>query len=247
LFYFLVWRDVKVRYKQTIFGAAWAIIQPFFVMVVFTIFFGKLGNLSSDGIPRPIFYYSALLPWTFFSSAINNAGNSLVLNRVLLTKVYFPRVTIPASAVFCGLVDFGIAFIFLFVMMIYYHTPIGVGILLWPVLLMLLVMLSLGVGMIFATLNVRYRDVRYTLPFITQVWLFLTPIIYPSSMVPAQFRFLLGINPLSGIIEGFRSSLIASMPINWQLLEVSVLMTVVIFIAGVLYFRRMERTFADIV
>jgi lipopolysaccharide transport system permease protein len=247
LFYFLVWRDVKVRYKQTIFGAAWAVIVPFVTMVVFTLFFRNLAKMPSDGIPYPIFSYSALLPWTYFSMAINSAGMSLVMNRPLLTKVYFPRMVIPTSAVLCGLVDFAIASIVLAGMMIYYRMSLSWEILLWPMLIILLVMLSVGVGMIFASLNVRYRDVRHALPFVTQIWLFVTPVIYPSSMIPEAYRPWLMLNPLTGLIEAFRASLLASQRVDWSSLGMSAGMTIVIFAASVLYFRKTERTFADII
>ncbi len=247
LFYFLVWRDVKVRYKQTVLGASWAVIQPFFTMVVFTLFFRKLANMPSDGIPYPIFSYCALLPWTYFSGAVTSAGTSLVLNRTLLTKVYFPRAAIPASAAFCGLVDFGIAFTVLLGMMAYYRVSLSWSLLLWPVLLIPLILLTLGVGMFFASLNVKYRDVRYALPFVTQLWLFVTPVIYPASIIPEPYRVLLGLNPLSGIIEAFRASLLPGRQMEWSLLGLSVGMSVVIFALGAMYFRKTERFFADIV
>lgn len=247
LFYFLVWRDVKVRYKQTLFGATWAVIQPFVTMVVFTVFFRKLANMPSDGIPYPIFSYSALLPWMYFSMAINNAGMSLILNRPLLTKVYFPRIVIPTSATLCGLVDFAIASIVLAGMMVYYQVGISWEILLWPVLIVLMVMISLGVGMFFAALNVRYRDIRHALPFVTQLWLFVTPVIYPSSLIPEAYRPLLALNPLTGLIEAFRASLLASQQVDWSSLEISAIVTLIIFMVGMLYFRKTERTFADII
>jgi lipopolysaccharide transport system permease protein len=247
LFYFLVWRDVKVRYKQTVFGATWAIVQPFVTMIVFTIFFKKLANMPSDGIPYPIFSYSALLPWIYFSGAVNNAGMSLVLNRRLLTKVYFPRLAIPASSAFCGLVDFGIASIMLLAMMAYYRVSLSWELLMWPLLLIPLVLLTLGVGMIFAAMNVRYRDVRYALPFVVQVWLFVTPVIYPTSLIPERFRPLLALNPLTGLIEAFRASLLPSRAINWSLLGISIGTAVLVFLVGLAYFRKTERTFADIV
>ena len=247
LFYFLVWRDVKVRYKQTIFGILWAVLQPFVTMIVFTIFFKKLANMPSDGIPYPIFSYSALLPWVYFSGAINNAGLSLVQNSRLLTKVYFPRVAVPASASFCGLVDFGIASVMLFGMMAWYRVCPNWELILWPLLLVPMVLLSLGMGLIFAAMNVRYRDVRYALPFITQIWMFVTPVIYPSSIIPERFRPLLAINPLTGLIETFRATLLPSQPIDWGTLAISVASSLVIFILGLRYFHRMERTFADII
>ncbi|HUW34680.1 MAG TPA: ABC transporter permease [Planctomycetota bacterium] len=247
LFYFLVWRDVKVRYKQTVLGAAWAVIQPFFSMVVFTLFFQRLANMPSDGIPYPIFSYSALIPWTYFSTAISTAGNSLVANSNLLTKVYFPRVAVPASSAFGGLVDFSIASVVLLAIMAYYRFSPQWSLLLWPVLVVPLVVLALGVGMFMAALNVRYRDIRYALPFFVQIWLFVTPIIYPTSIIPEKFRVLMFLNPLAGIIEGFRACVFPQREMNWALLSVSIVTTVVIFIVGALYFRKTERTFADIV
>jgi len=247
LLYFLVWRDVKVRYKQTVLGAAWAIIQPFCTMIVFTLFFQRLAQIPSDGIPYPIFSYSALLPWTYFSTAVISAGNSLVSSSNIITKVYFPRATIPASSVISGLVDFGVASVVLLVMMAYYRIQPGLHLLLWPLLIVPLVMLALGVGMVFAALNVKYRDIRYALPFLVQLWLFITPIIYPSSMVPAKYRFLLAVNPLSGIIEAFRGALLPGREIDWLLLAISVCSSSIILTLSVLYFRRTERTFADII
>lgn len=247
LFFFLVWRDIKVRYKQTALGAAWAIIQPFFTMLIFTLFFGKLAKMPSDGIPYPIFSYSALLPWTFFSGALNLAGNSLVNNVNLITKVYFPRAVIPASSVLSGLVDFFIASIVLIGMMVYYHMPITWSMLLWIVFVIPLVFLALGVGMILSAINVKYRDIKYTLPFIIQLWLFITPIIYPTSIIPEKFRFLAALNPLTGLIEAFRGALFATRDIDWSLFGISVATTLVIFVAGFIYFRRAERFYADII
>lgn len=247
LFYFLVWREVKIRYKQTVLGGTWAIIQPFFTMIVFTLFFGRLAKMPSDGIPYPIFSYSALLPWIYFSVALANAGNSLISNANLITKVYFPRATIPASAVLSGLVDFGIASVVLLGLMGYYRVQPSWELLLWPVLIAPLVLLAIGVGMILAALNVRYRDIRYAIPFCIQLWLFVTPIIYPTSIIPERFRILSAFNPLSGIIEAFRASLLPSRYIDWPLLGISAFMTLFIFALGTIYFRKTERTFADIV
>jgi lipopolysaccharide transport system permease protein len=247
LFYFLVWRDVKIRYKQTVLGAAWAIIQPFFIMIIFTLFFGRLAKMPSDGIPYPVFSYSALVPWTYFAGALALAGNSLVGNANLITKVYFPKVTIPASAVLSGLVDFAIASVVLLGMMVYYRIQLSWGLLLWPVLVVPLVLLALGVGMFLAALNVKYRDVKYTIPFIVQLWLFLSPIIYPTSIIPERFRTLIALNPISGIIEAFRASLLPTRQVDWQLLSVSVAVTLFIFTLGALYFMKTERNFADVV
>ena len=247
LFYFFVWRDVKIRYKQTVLGASWAIIQPFFTMVVFTLFFGRLAKMPSDGIPYPVFSYSALLPWTYFSGALTNVGNILVTNRNLLTKVYFPRAALPVSGALSGLVDFCIAFLVLVGMMAYYHIQPSWEILLWPVLIVLLVCLTIGTGMILSALNVKYRDIKYTLPFIIQLWLFLTPIIYPTSIIPERFKVIIAINPLSGIIEAFRSSLIPTRNVDYQLLLISAVIVLFIFLIGVSYFYKFEKTFADII
>lgn len=247
LLWFLVGRDIKVRYKQTVLGALWAIIQPFFTMIVFTLFFGKLAKMPSDGVPYPIFSYSALLPWTYFSTALANSGNSLIGSSNLLTKVYFPRITVPASSVLSGLVDFGIASVILLFMMIYYKIQPSFELILWPVLIIPIVLLSLGVGAIFAALNVSYRDIRYAIPFFIQLLLYITPVIYPSSIIPEQFRTLLALNPLVGIIDAFRACLFPSKEIDWQALGISSLVTLFIFVFGLLYFRKFERNFADIV
>jgi len=247
LFYFFVWRDIKVRYKQTVLGAAWAVIQPLFTMIVFTLLFRRLANMPSDGIPYPIFSYSALLPWTYFAAAISNAGNSLVQNKDLITKVYFPRATVPAASALSGLVDFGIASGVLLVLMLYYQVPPSWGLLLWPVLIVPLVALALGVGMIFAAVNVKYRDIKYALPFVIHLWLFLTPIIYPTSIVPERFRFLIALNPLTGIIEAFRASLLPTRQVDWGLLGLSVTITAALLALGITYFRKTERAFADII
>jgi lipopolysaccharide transport system permease protein len=247
LFYFLVWRDVKVRYKQTVLGASWAIIQPFFTMIVFTLFFGKLAKVPSDGIPYPIFSYSALVPWTYFAGALTLSGNSLVNNSQLLTKVYFPRVAIVLSSTLSGLVDFGIASILLLVMMAYYHIKISWNLLLWPALVIPLVLLATGVGMILSSLNVKYRDIKHAIPFGIQLWLFMTPIIYPTSLVPDRFRGLVALNPLSEIIEAFRFSIIPGRQINWEFLLISLGITVVLFSIGLIYFENTKRIFADIV
>jgi len=247
LFFFFVWRDIKVRYKQTLLGGMWAVIQPFFTMIVFTLFFRRLANMPSDGIPYPIFSYSALLPWTYFSASIISAGNSVVSNKDLITKVYFPRATMPAAAALSGLLDFAIASGVLVLMMLYYRVPPSLGLLLWPALVVPLVLLALAVGMIFAAVNVKYRDIKYALPFLVQLWLFLTPIIYPTSIVPERFRFLVALNPLTGLIEAFRASLLPSRQVDWELLAISTAMIVSLLIAAVWFFRRTERAFADIV
>ena len=247
LFYFLVWRDIKVRYKQTVLGAAWAVIQPFFTMVVFTIFFGRLAGMPSDGVPYPIFAYSALVPWTYFSVALAFGGNSLVANTGLVSKVYFPRVALAAAPVIGGLVDFAIASTVLIAMMTYYGVAPSAELMLWPLLILPLAILTLGIGMVLAALNVRYRDVKYAIPFGIQLLLFLTPIIYPTSMVPDKYKLLLFLNPLTGIIEAFRAALLPERTIDWAALAVSSAITSVVFAFGYVYFHRTEREFADII
>lgn len=247
LLYFLTWRDVKVRYKQTALGAAWAIIQPFFMMVVFSLFFGKLGRIPSDGIPYPVFTYCALLPWQLFAHALSESSNSLVANERLITKVYFPRLVVPLSAVMGGLIDFAVAFIILLGMMAYYHIIPTLMIVTLPLFLLLAIMTALGVGLWLSALNVQYRDVRYTIGFLTQFWLFATPVAYSSSIVPAQWRWLYGLNPMAGVVEGFRWALLGKTEGPGALLGVSVAAVLVILVGGLYYFRRMEQTFADIV
>lgn len=247
LFYFFIWRDIKIRYKQTILGAMWAVIQPFFTMVVFTIFFGNFAKVPSEGVPYPVFSYSALVPWTYFSGAMALSANSLVGNSNLLTKVYFPRFAIPASAVFSGILDFLIASTILFGIMVYYHIPLSWNLLLWPILVLPLVLMALGLGMIFSSLNVKYRDIKYTIPFIIQIWLFATPIIYPISMLPDKYKMLVALNPLTGVIEAFRSTVIPNKQIDLGLLFFSVTVSILLFAIGLIYFRRTEKIFADIV
>ncbi len=247
LFYFLIWRDLKVRYKQTALGVAWAILQPLFTMIIFTLFFGRLAGVPSDGIPYPVFVYAGLLLWTFFSNAITTSGNSLVGNSNLLTKVYFPRMLIPGAGVGAGLVDFAIAFIILIGLMIYYGVSVSWNVLMLPVLVLLTTLLALGVGMWLSALNVKYRDIRFALPFLIQLWMFVSPIIYPASFVPEKWRWLLAINPLTGIIDGFRVALFAHHPFNWVMLGVSTVTTLALLVYAAYAFWRMEENFADIV
>lgn len=236
-----------MRYKQTALGAAWAIIQPFFTMVVFTLLFGKLAKIPSEGVPYPIFSYTALLPWTFFAQAMNQSADSLVGNANLITKVYFPRLVIPLSAAIAPLVDFCIAFIVLIGMMFFYQI-FPTSTLIWlPAFLLLAFATSLGVGLWLSAMNVQHRDVRYTIPFLTQFWLFASPVAYPSSLVPEQWRVLYGLNHMAGVIEGFRWALLGRTDGPGPLLAVSVLVTIVLLVSGAYYFRRMEKTFADIV
>ncbi len=246
LFYFLTWRDVKVRYKQTVLGALWAILQPFLTMVVFTLFFGRLARIPSNGVPYPIFAYAGLLPWTFFSNAVTSAGNSVVGNASLITKVYVPRMIIPGSAVAAALLDFAIAGLILIAMMVYYGVAISAQAAMLAPLTVLLAVLAFGVGTFMAGLNVKYRDVRHALPFVIQLWMFATPIIYPSNFVPAKWRWLLVLNPLTGIIEGFRGALFG-LDFQWFGFAVAACAAGGILTYSVHSFRRMEREFADIV
>ena len=247
LLYFLTWRDIKVRYKQTVLGAAWAIIQPFFMMVVFSLFFGYLAKVPSDGIPYPIFAYCALLPWQLFAHALTESSNSLVANERLITKVYFPRLVVPISAVLGGLLDFAIAFVILLLMMAYYGVRPTWAIVTLPAFLLLAMLTALGVGLWLSALNVKYRDVRYTISFLIQFWLFATPVAYSSSIVPARWRALYGLNPMAGVVEGFRWALLGKSEGPGALLVVSVAVVILILIGGLYYFRRMEAEFADVV
>ena len=247
LFYFLAWRDVKVRYKQTVLGVVWAVIQPLFTMVIFTVVFGQIANISSDGVPRPVFYFSALLPWFYFSSTLTSAGMSLVSNSGLLTKIYFPRIILPAAAVLVPLIDFLIGSVFLIGFIVYYDIPVGWNLLLWPFLVVPLAMLAFGVGAFLAALNVTYRDVKYAIPFGIQLLLFMTPIIYPSSVFPERFRWLLALNPLSGLIEAFRYAVVPTYSIHWEVLGLSLAVTTALLVLGVVYFKRTEKAFADVI
>lgn len=270
LLFFLTWRDVKVRYKQTVLGASWAIIQPFFTMVVFSLFFGKLAQIPSDGIPYPIFAYAALVPWTFFANGMTNSGQSLVASHNLIKKVYFPRLVIPFSTVMAGLVDFILAFSVLIGMMVYFSvaaqpgmwqpgivTPefvehiarISISInILWIVpLIALAFVTALGVGLWLSAMNVQFRDVRYAIPFLVQFWMFATPIAYPSSLLPEQWRILYGLNPMAGVVEGFRWALLGTDTAPGPMILLSAVMAALILISGAFYFRRMEKSFADVV
>jgi len=246
LLFFLTWRDVKVRYKQTLLGAAWAVIQPLLTTIIFTLFFGRLAGIPSDGIPYLLFAYAGLLPWTFFSNALTNSGNSLVGSANLITKVYFPRMIIPGAAVAAGLVDLAIAFLILIALMIYYGVGSGWGVLMLPPLVALTALLALGVGLWMSALNVKYRDIRHALPFLVQVWMFASPIIYPSSMLPEKWRWLIALNPLTGIIEGYRAALFGR-EFDWKAIALSTAVTLALLVYSAYTFRRMEKSFADIV
>ncbi|HET9798432.1 MAG TPA: ABC transporter permease [Gemmatimonadaceae bacterium] len=247
LLYFLVWRDVKVRYKQTVLGASWAILQPFFTMLIFSIFFGKLARMPSDGVPYPLFAYVALVPWTFFANGLTLSSNSLIANHGLLRKVYFPRLVIPIAAVASGALDFVIAFIVLLGMLVWYGIAPGWHVLWLPALVVLALVTALGAGLWFSALSVMYRDVQYVVPFLVQVWLYSTPIVYPASLVPERWRALYAINPMVGVVEGFRWALLGTGTAPGAMIVVSALAALALTFGGLLFFRRMERTFSDMI
>ncbi len=247
LLFFLVWRDVKVRYKQTLMGAAWAILQPLMAMIVFTLIFGRLAKLPSDNIPYPLFVYTALLPWQLFAFALTESSNSLVANQHLIRKVYFPRLIIPVSSILVGLVDFSISFAVLAGMMIYYgFTPAKTTLLFIP-FLGLAVITALGVGLWLASLNIRYRDVKYVVPFLAQFWMFATPVVYSSNSVPPKWRVIFGLNPMTSVVDGFRWALLGAGSGSSPMMMISILAVVLVLLGGIVYFRRMERSFADMV
>ena len=246
LLYILTKRDVQVRYKQTLLGAAWAIIQPLFTMLIFSLLFGRLAEMPSDGVPYPIFAFAGLLPWTFFSNAVTNSGNSLVGNSNLVTKVYFPRMVIPMASVASGLIDFAVAFGLLILLMLYYGVGFSINLIMVPILILLTALLAIGIGMWMSALNVKYRDIRYALPFLIQLGMFASPIIYPLSFVPEKWRWLLLLNPLAGQIEGYRAAFFGT-PFNWLALAISAVITFVVLIYSAYNFRRMEKSFADII
>jgi lipopolysaccharide transport system permease protein len=247
LLYFLAWRDIKIRYKQTVLGMAWAIIQPFFTMIVFSIFFGRLAHMPSDGVPYPIFSYAALVPWTFFANGLNQSSNSLVAGAPLIKKVHFPRLIVPVAAVLSGVVDFILAFIVLLGMMLYYGLLPTANVLWLPAFILLALITSLGIGLWLSALNVKYRDVRHAVPFITQFWLVATPIAYPSTLLAEPWRTVYGLNPMVGVVEGFRWALLGTDTQPGTMVFASFIMAVIILIAGAFYFRRMEKSFADVV
>jgi len=247
LLYFIVWRDIKIRYKQTAIGAAWAVLQPFLTMLVFSLFFGKLAHVPSEGMPYPIFYYSALLPWMYFAAALQNATNAIVENQKVITKVYFPRVALPLAAVLASLVDFAISFLMFLVLMIYYGVHPTVAILSFPAFLLLAILTALGVGLWLSALNAIYRDVRYVMPFLIQFWMFASPVAYPSSLVPEKWRWVYGLNPMAGVIEGFRWSLAGHGKGPGAMVFVSAAVVVLVLLGGLAYFQHMETTVADVV
>lgn len=247
LLYFLVWRDVKVRYKQTVLGVAWAVLQPLLTMVVFSIFFGVLGRVSSGGLPYPLFFYAALVPWTYFASGLRRSSESLVGSSSLISKVYFPRLILPLASILSSLVDLGFAFLVLLVLMLFYRAVPSWAILLLPVYVLLALITALGAGLWLSALNVRYRDFQFVVPFLIQTWFFVTPIIYPSTLVPAPWRTWYALNPMVGVVEGFRHALLATTATPGPVVWVSALVSVLLLISGAYFFRRMEHTFADVV
>ncbi len=247
LLYFLMWRDIKVRYKQTILGAAWAIIQPFFTMVIFSLFFGKLAKVPSDDVPYPIFSYAALVPWTFFANGLNQSSGSLVRSANLIRKVYFPRLVVPVASVISGAVDFALAFVVLLGMMLYFGIVPTSNLIWLPLLLLLALVTALGVGLWLTAMNVQFRDVQYAVPFLIQAWMYATPIAYPSSLLDEPWRTLYGINPMAGVVEGFRWALLDTQTVPGPIILVSALVAIGLLVSGAYYFRRMEKTFADVV
>ena len=247
LLYFLIWRDVKVRYKQTVLGASWAILQPFFTMLIFSIFFGLLAGLPSDGVPYPLFAYVALVPWTFFANGLSLSSTSLVANQALIRKVYFPRLVIPIAAVASGVIDFCIAFVVLIGLVLYYDIVPTANVVWLPALFLLALVTALGAGLWLSALNVLYRDVQYIVPFLIQVWLFSTPIVYPSSLVPERWRTLYALNPMTGVVEGFRWALLDTNTAPGPIVAVSAVAAVLLLAGGAVFFRRMELSFSDVV
>jgi lipopolysaccharide transport system permease protein len=247
LLFFLTWREIKVRYKQTALGVGWAVLQPLFAMLIFSLFFGRLGKLPSDGIPYPLFVFAGLVPWNFFSNALTSSSNSLVNSAHLISKIYFPRLALPLSSILSGLVDFALAFGLLLVIMAYYRVAPSWNVLWLPLLVLLAAVTALGVGLWLSALNVEFRDIKHTLPFLSQMWMFATPIAYPSSMLPAKWRTLYGLNPMVGVVEGFRWALLGTELRPGRIMMASAVASLCILISGAYYFRRMERTFADVV
>ena len=247
LFYFLAWRDVKVKYKQTALGVIWAILQPFLTMVVFSMLFGRFAGIPSDGVPYPIFVYIGLLPWQYFASVLGQSTNSVVSGGEMVSKIYFPRLIMPVSTAIAAIIDFGIAAVILGLMMIYYDMSVSTTIVLVPLLVLLTMINAVGFGIWFSALNVRYRDIQYAIPFGIQIWMFVTPVIYPTSLFGERYAWLLALNPMGGVIEAFRPAVLGHMPIPWTALGISAAIGLLIFVSGVFYFRRVERYFADVI
>lgn len=247
LFFFLVWRDIKVRYAQTVLGAAWAVLQPLLTTVVFSVVFGMLAKVPSDGVPYPVFALTGLVPWTYFSTALTGSSNSLVSNTNLITKVYFPRLVIPFAPVLAGLMDFAVAFVMLLVVMAFYGmVPTTMSLVVVPALVLAMVVTSAGVGCWLSALNIQYRDVRHVVPFLVQVWMYASPIVYPASLVPERYRMLYALNPMVGVVEGFRASLLGTQSVSWGVIGLSLAAGLVLMVTGALYFRKTERVFADV-
>jgi len=247
LFYFLIKRDITVRYKQTVLGGLWAIIQPVFLMIIFSLFFGRLAKVPSDGIPYPIFSFSAMVAWTYFSNTLSGSANSLVQESALISKVYYPRVLSPLAPAFGFLIDFVIALIVLVCMMLYYHIYPTIMTLFLPLLILMIMLTASGVGMFLAALNAKYRDVRYTITFLIQIWMFASPVVYPVSMIPQKYQLIYAINPMVGIIQGFRSALLGTVEFPTVMLLISAAVSIIAFILGALYFKHTERYFADVI
>jgi lipopolysaccharide transport system permease protein len=247
LLYFLVWRDLKVRYKQTAIGIAWTILQPLISMLIFTVIFGYLGRIPSDGVPYPIFAFCGLLPWTYFAAALNRCMVSVVADTQLVSKVFFPRLLLPLAGTMSGLIDFFISLFLFLGLMIWYGFALTWWLLVLPVFLLLALLTALGVGLWFAALNVRYRDIGYIVPFVTQVWMFASPVIYPASMIPERYRWLYSLNPMAGVIEAFRWTLLGKANPDFSMMALSTVVVIIVFAGGVFFFRRMERTFADVI
>lgn len=247
LLFFLVARNIKIKYKQTVLGGLWAVIQPFFMMVVFTLFFGRLAKMPSDGIPYPIFNYSAMIAWVYFAQAVGQSGNSIVGEQNLISKVYFPRIVIPLTPIISGLLDFFIAFLVLLGMMLYYRIWPTMMVFILPLLIMLMMLTAIGVGTILSALNAKYRDIGYTIPFLLQFWMFASPIVYPSSLVPERYRMIYAINPMVGVIEGFRSALLGNTVFPAPMVVLSAAVSLGLFMAGIVYFKQVERHFADVI
>jgi homopolymeric O-antigen transport system permease protein len=247
LIYFFVWRDIKIRYKQTAIGAAWAVLQPLLTMLIFSLFFGRLAHIPSEGLPYPIFYYSALLPWMYFAAAMQNATSTIVENQRVITKVYFPRLALPLASILSGLVDFGVSFLMFVVLMIYYGIRPTTAVIWFPAFILLAILTALGVGLWLSALNALYRDVRYVLPFLVQFWLFASPVAYPASLVPPKWRWLYGLNPMAGVIEGVRWSLTGHTSSPGRLIFVSAAAVLVLLVSGLAYFQKVETTVADVV
>ena len=246
LFYFLVWRDIKTRYAQSILGVGWAVIQPVFTMIVFTIIFGNLAQVDSDGAPYAIFSYAALVPWTYFSNALTDSSGSLIKSANMLTKVYFPRLIIPMAPVLAKLVDFAIAFLLLFGLMAWFRVSPTIWSLTIPLLILLMMLTAAGMGMWLTALAIQYRDIKYAMNFAVRLLMYAAPVVYPASLIPEQYRLLYGLNPMAGVIEGFRAALLGTRPMPWDLLSVGAVTAIVIAVSGAFYFRRMERIFADV-